>query len=823
MSQTAIRAPDGSVQYVDNEQLPQAVAAGGQVPAGTSVRVTLPDATGGPGAQTEVPWEQYQEMLRHPQGATLTPQANIDAQGHLSDLESTTSGPGAFGRGLLHELSFGAYSPSDDQRLADDTYHPVGTGFGKAAGFALPFAFTGPLGAGAKAAGATAEYARASAEIAADMLVDELAGRIPGNVAANVPAAAANASSWSNAARGAGRVATAADAAAQTSKVVDTAREDGAPVSALSRVRDGLGEVLRYHPSNVISRMGGGIIDGMGGELVGHVVGGMAEGAGYQTLRGVLDKDVPLSGESIASAALLGGLFGAGGYGLSKVASRFSTATDELVDRLARGGQHVDSEELVERLNSNRDLTPRQLSRSAEGLGSDVRANLEGDVAMQAAGREAIRDAASLERQLKAFRGSPFSGLRNDPAATLAINNGLTSAGLLRRFASQPEHIQSQIMASYGNHLHDLDAAVMAARQAGMDVSELPARFMPQNIAARQTALEALSAGPQGLAQAASPAEVAAQRLAVRLTAGTQRATQAPGIASSLLSRIPIVGKTLGRLASDHPIASAIALQHLIPGALGHLIEGGVVARGAAKLINKLYESPARGLNSSVLASQAISRLGLGSGDSTKPERLVSDIRRMTPERAQQLTVQASAKLGGVHPDVVQAAGAGAAKWVTTLQGRLDTIVPPRTGTRALGAQDLSSDQVRQLHTLITSAADPTHFARLLHDGSLTQADLQLATELWPAHVTEAKRLAMDWLTRRDPTTVSRADIAKLETLLGPDLVGSRVADSGRAAQASISTMNSAIKPTGAPAPPGKSAASDLAPPAQAAVTRPGT
>ena len=746
MGGQALQMPDGTVQHFDNEQIPGAVAAGAKAPDTVWIDVQAPDGTV---KQSQVPYSAAERL-----GSALTPEDTLATNTHLADLEDQTSATGAFGRGLVDELSFGALKSDDEQALADSHYHGIAAGTGRLAGAVGPLLVPG-LG---------------EAGLARDVA-------------------------------GIGREVEAVGSAVRGSR----------EASALERAAE-------FLPGRALAQAGAGLTERLGGGLYAHAVAGASEEAGRAALRAMLDRDVPLSGESILDSALFGLAGGAVGYGVSKAIKRAEDGIEELKGRLSRSPR-VDDEALVARLNSNREPTAAMRKASETEHAAGIRASLQSDVALAGANQAAVRDVASLERQVKAWRSDPFApDISRLPALAEQLDKGLESARVLRTFAKQSPEVQARTMAAYGEHLHNIDSMAHSATQAGMAVDGLPNRFMPGNIAARQQALSAIEAG-------GSEAEQAAQRLAVRLTAGTERAAVARDVADSLLSRVPIVGKLLGK-ASESPLLSLGILDAVVGGGLGHIAGPALAIKGAAKLVSKAYEVPGRGVALASKAGGELGRLGIHDADRDDPVAAVRAIRALTPERASEDAVRSAHALGDVHVGAVLAAGNAAANRQSALLRRLDAIFPPRQGIVPLGRVQPTSLQVRELNRALSIAADPAAFARLWAAGRLTGADLSFAQQVWPAHVARAKLLALSWLSDRDPSTVSRSVAARLEQLLGADAVGSRRTDSLVAAQASIAAANARTQQahkTGGPAgvSPRKAPSSALMDPALAASTRP--
>ncbi len=588
----------------------------------------------------------------------------------------------------------------------------------------------------------------------------------------------------------------------------DIAELGGAAVKA--REAGILGRAAELLPGRITAQAGAGTMEALGGGLIGHLAGGAVDMAGQATLRGILDKDVPLSGESILDSAFYG-MAGAGiGYGVAKGLSK----AGGFMERLGKGGAKVDEEALVERLNANKELTQAQRGTTAEAHGASIRQNLENDISLAGANRDVVKDVGKLQGQVKSWRESPFvAKVIQTPEVAEALSHGMQSANIIKNFASQTPEVQARIMGAYGQHLHNIDEMANVVRNSGMDVSKLPSRYMAPNIAARQKILSEL--GTEG-----SAAEQAAQRLAVRLTAGTERATQSAGIASGLVSRIPIVGKTLGKLAGDSPLASVAVLEGIMHGGLEHVALPYAVAKGAAKLISKAYEVPARGMSLAALGAGSLAKLGLPS--SKEPKDIVRSIRDLTPQQAGQQAIKGAKAIGDVHPEVALAAGNAAANKQSALQARVNELFPVQRGAIHLGKQDYTSKQIRGLEQTLHIATDPSHFAKLWANGQLSAADLKLATQMWPAHVARAKALAGNWLSKQDPETLSRPVIKRLETLLGPDAVGARNTDTALAAQASIAASKERAKnPPKLPSPAAGNPRTDLMDPAGSASGRP--
>lgn len=686
-------------------------------------------------------------------GSQLTPEDTLAANTHLADLEDQTSAVGSFGRGLVDELSFGAIKGDDEQQLADSHYHGIASGTGRLAGAVAPLLVPG-LG---------------EAGLARDVA-------------------------------GIGRGAEAASAAVR----------GGREASVLEKAAE-------FLPGRTLAQAGAGLTERLGGGLYAHAVAGASEEAGRAALRAMLDRDVDLSGESILDSALFGMAGGAIGYGASKAIKRAEEGIEDLKGRLSKPSR-VDDEALVARLNSNREPTAAMRKASEAEHASGIKSSLQGDVSLAGANQAAVRDVASLERQVKAWRSDPFAPeVIRAPGLSEELERGLESAKVLRTFAKQSPEVQARTMAAYGEHLHNIDAMAYAASKAGMSVDGLPNRFMPANLAARQSALS-------GVEAAGSEAEQAAQRLAVRLTAGTERAAIAKDVADSLLSRIPIVGKMLGK-AAESPLLSLGILDHVVGGGLGHIAGPAIALKGAAKLVSKAYEVPGRGLALSARATDELGKLGVHHADPKDPIKTVAAIRSLSPDQASEDAVRSAHALGDVHVGAVLAAGNAAANRQSALLRRIDSIFPAKRGVIPLGRIPPSTLQVRQLGQAVSIAADPAAFARLWTAGRLSREDLAFAQQVWPAHVNRAKSIAIDWLSGRDPSTVPRSVAQRLELLLGADAVGQRHTDSLVAAQATIAAANSrAQKAHGSGPPPGVTpgkASVGVMDPAMAASTRP--
>lgn len=714
---------------VDNEDIEAAVQQGAKPPSEVSIDVPLADGTR---AQSRVPYEVFKTQSRNPDTVSgLTSEDTLRHNRYLAGLEDETSTGGSFLRSLGEELTFGVYEPSDEQRLADERFHPMASDIGKAIGIVGPVIATGGSSAGL------------------------------------------------------------------------TAAKGAATASRLARGASALSRAAGYLPGGVLARAGTRVAEGLGGRLAGHAVGAGVEEAGRATLRAMLDDDVELSGEAILDSALYGMAGGGIGYGVSKavrkgieVADARRTSSPQALSKLS----DTDDTALAKRLSSNREPTPAQLGKTERQVADGIRGNVEKDVTLAGANHSLIKDVGELETTVRAYRDGPMApATLKDPRTAAIIDRGLDSAKALRTYSRQPPNVQASVMASYGQHLQDVDVMADTLRRAGIPVDDLPTRFMPGNLAARQRAIAELTT-------TGSPFEDAANRLSIRLTQGSNRAQQANAVADALLSRIPIVGRLTGA-AKDSPLASVAILDTVVGGGLGVTTAAAVGAKLAAKVIDAAYRSPGRGLGLSSMAIDGLRRMGLGGNDGrdTDVMSVVEQIRSTSPDVASQLAVQSAAELNEVSNEAVMAAGAAAARRQSALQRRLETIFGQPRSVRSLVRPTPTSEQVRALDRTLLIAGDPNGWAKLWSNDRLTRDDMRFAQQVWPSHVNRARLLGIDWLVENDGRTVPRSIRRRLELLLGAEAVEARRDMSAIAAQEIIAAGNERRVQVRTNPPPGSS------------------
>lgn len=732
--------PDGSTKSVENQDIPAEVARGANPPAEISVNVPAPDGT----VKTAV--IPYSDAAR----TTLVPTDDsvLRSEAHLADLEDDTSFLGSALRGAGEELSFGLYSPSDDQRLADETYSPWARGLGRIGGALAPALIPG-VGEGVIA-------------------------------------------------RGIGGGARAAEG-----------------LSGASRVARGAVELL---PGRAMAQVGAGVAERLGGKALGNIVGGAVENAGTATLRAMLDSNVDLSGETILGEGLLGGVAGGLGYGLARGAESVTDRLDNIRGKAARAAQ-IDDTALVRRLEQNLDPTPNQLGRSVEEHASALKGGLSEDVTLAGANGRLVDDARSLDRQTRSWRDDPFAP-KLSKADSEALDRGLESSRLVGNYAKQSPEVQVQVMGSYGQHLQNLDSMADVLRRNGFPTADLPNRFVPTNVAARQEALAKLA--PDG-----SLAERAAAALATRLTAGTEAAAKVGQVSDSLLSRIPVIGRTLGKVSNDGAggLLKLGLIDSIVGDGLGGLIGAGTAALGGAKILKAAYQVPGRGLALASQVGRLVSQMGIDDPNDT--QRVIEAIRGTTPDQASRSAIESAAPYARYSQDAVIATGAAAARRQDALARRVDEIFPNKGPIRSLVPPRFSSNQKKELERSLQIAASPTRWARIWLSGKMSPAEMRLAARIWPSHVERAKAVAIDWLSSRDPETkMPRSVRSRLELLLGADAVGDRETSSALAAQASIAESNArAQKSLSSGPPPGVSPGGppprDLMDPATAVGSRP--
>ena len=378
-------------------------------------------------------------------------------------------------------------------------------------------------------------------------------------------------------------------------------------------------------------------------------------------------------------------------------------------------------------------------------------------------------------------------------------------------------------MASYGQHLQNVDNMANVVRKAGLSPDDLPIRFGPSNVATRQRSLDELQS-------TGSPVEDAAQRLSLRLTQGVEEIRVPKDLTDSLLSKIPIVGR-LAEKAKDHPLGSLFLLSSIVDGGLG--IGAGAVAAGAAvvagaKGIKQLYKEPGRGLGMSVLTAEGLSRLGMDDQDPEDFDGVVKRIRATPPEIISQSVTRdltpAADKIG--DDAILKASQAAANRW-NALQRRVDTIFSKQSAAQRLVVDKATPKQRRQLTKAISIASDPNAFARLWAKDKLDRDDLKFAEQIWPKHVMEAKSQAINWLDKNGTKTIPRSIRRRLELLLGSDAVEARKDMSALAAQSIIATANARRAqakqnpPAGSSGIDGRTVARESMSPSQAISSRP--
>lgn len=592
--------------------------------------------------------------------------------------------------------------------------------------------------------------------------------------------------------------------------------------SALSRVGRGAVELL---PGRALAQVGAGVSERLGGRLAGNVVGGAVEEAGRATLRAAIDDDIELSAESILASSLAGGIGGGVGYGLSKGADAISRLGDD-VARKVKGKinrqPRIDEDDLVKRLNTDRDPTPAQLNRTEQQLASDVRSSISQDVTMAGANREMVKDVTSLERSVKGWRDGAVSP-RLTKADMAIVDEGLDSAKVLRTFGRQSPAVQSRVMASYGQHLQNVDRMSDVARRNGLNQLDMPVRFAPDNVMARQRSLDELQS-------TGSPVEDAAQRLSLRLTVGVQGDRAAQDVATSLLSKLPIVGGLVGK-AKDHPLGSLFILGSIMDGGLGvgaSAAGAGLGAYGLSRGVKALYGEPGRGLALSSLSAGELARLGLDGQDPDDVQGTVRRIRGTSPDQRSQEVARSLAPVSDRIGDdaVIRASQAAANRW-SALQERVDGIFGRSSAVRPLVVDRPTPKQRRELVKAVSISSDPNAFARLWSSDRLSKDDLVLAERTWPGHVRKARERAMAWLSDQGDRPIPRNVRRRLELLLGEQAVGMRKDLSALATQEVIMQANArrseAIKAGPRPSTTGLDGTIDrgLMPPGQVATSRP--
>lgn len=717
---------DGSdPKYVNNEDVESEIAKGANPPNEISIqRVNL---AGVPVTST-VPYDVYKELMKDG-GISVASQDAIDADKRLVELEDQTSTGGAFLRNAAEELSFGLYKPSEEQQLADSTYHPLSSMAGTAGGALAPLL-------------------------------------IPGL----------------------GEVGLARDAAS----IGKAGYEVGEGFKGLSTAR----RALELLPGRAVAQAGAGLAERLGGGLAANIAAGAAENVGRAALRSALDSDVDLTGESLMDAAGVGAIAGGVGYGTAKAVNALSKKFEAFTGKVSRSA--VEDEELAARLSSNRDPTPAQLKMTEQEFGGAVRSNLAKDASLASANTAVVRDSRQLSDIAESVMKSPFAP-KLPAEAINSLERGIASAEAISTYAKQSPEIQARVMASYGNHLQDIDSMANTLKNIGADVESFPARFHPVNVASRQEMISKIKGDPSSI-------ERTAETLGVRLTAGTTRQAESGGIASVLLSKIPVVGK-LVNAAEGSPLASIA----LLGTAVHHGLSPEIIAGAALK---KLYEVPGRGLAFSTLLGDDIKNLN--SRDT------VRKIRARSPDDAARDAVERLHGTG-VGTDATLAAAKAASNRQSILLKRLDEMFAPEKSVLKLGNFKDSSAKNRELSRTLAVANDPYSWARLWAAGKLQSRDMQLAKEMWPSHYSYAQRLAIDWLSKNDSSKIKGSVRKRLEMLLGSGAVGETSNRSALAAQNSINASKSKMKPDGKMQGPsvGSPPSRALMDPAQASYSRP--
>lgn len=568
-----------------------------------------------------------------------------------------------------------------------------------------------------------------------------------------------------------------------------SAVEGGELVRGASAIND----VSHLLPGRFLAGTSRNIAEGIGGTK-GLMAAAAFEGGGQHVLRAALDKDVDFSGEALAENVLLGvGIV----RGVSAIGKGVSAIERKLASRAAKLDESIDDVKNLKRVLDNKPIEP------GHAAGDDIFKDAVRDIPGYSANKAVMRDVDVMSREVKAWRNGPL-GRSLDPEAAASIDNGLASAALVKNFAKQAPAVQATVMGRFNNILSDVDemAATIHVQpnRGGFGPKGLPARFSPQGIAARQDMLDKID--PTGL----TAHELAAQQLSARLVGGTPAARTAQDVASGLLSRIPLVGKVIAKGGLGAGFVGA-GLEHIMSDA-EHSVLGGVIGLGVkgaavvgiAKGIRKLSESPATNAIVSSLTADAVTRLTGAPKGSLPKERhalaqsFIDHARALSPDEALKRATVDGQHLAHISTDVLASLGAAAQRRQALILQGLDSIVPPQqVGAMQLRRQHLTGQQVRQVDSIIRIAQSPTAFASMLASDSLDSKGLQLASQMWPAHVARAKSIASDWLSRHDgdvPRTIAR----RLELLLGPQGVGSQNDDSARAAQASIAAAKERSK-----------------------------
>jgi len=570
--------------------------------------------------------------------------------------------------------------------------------------------------------------------------------------------------------------------------------------------REGLStNAADYLPAKFIANQGSKIAEAIGG-TAGTIAAGAAEGAGFYTARAALDDDVDFSAESLLEATVLGGGIAAGGLAISAGVRKVEDAYNSLKSKSAEVAEAVDNKKLLDAIERNRPVEKFRLNDESN------LSSISKDFPLHSANQKLIRDASTLNKQIETWQASKFSSI--DPEIQSSIASGQESLKLISKFAKQPADIQAQIMNNYEQHLFNIDEMVakIASKPGGIDVSLFPKRWQLNNIISRQNSIESIAT--EGLGSA----EIAAQKLAARMSVGTDIQSVKEAISDNLLSKlssaagyIPGIGKHIksvtqiaeGASGFSKGLTGGLIIDKLIDSGLSSKLFASAAkvapAIIAGKLIKHAFPNSVRAAAVSGITASQIAKIS--NDDSPLPKdrgsralAAANRILALSPADAQRIATSKQSKIASISPQVATSIGMKAMNRQALLHSAINSIIPQSRSAIQLKKQKLSSKQIKQIENIVSIATDPVAFIRLLSSGKADAKSLHLAQQFWPSTIARAKIAAMNWLSKNHGKDISRHQSSILQLLLGKDAVGSQRNDSAIATQKVIAKAKERTK-----------------------------
>ena len=615
-----------------------------------------------------------------------------------------------------------------------------------------------------------------------------------------------------------------------------------------------IGRAIGYTPLGLATRAGRaaeGLVGGAtaGGRIaqtaIGGAVGGGIMGAGTELSHQLLDQNATFSAENLIGAtfegAALGGGIGAAGsaiseglgYAASKLGKASSAAksaglsTEEYLARNAKIGDAAIPDgmtrtPMADMLNpKNVSLLDGVTSRSKDvvSLGKSLEALSDAPALAKKLGWDTAKIAqaqASVENELLALKSiSKFEGATTANLAADMHANDLVGAELSK--------IKQGLPARWSDA--DLRAESIAAKESVLkDIATKRSNGMPIS-AAEEDAARVSS--QLGLGKA--PAEVADIKDGLVAQAGKWLAKKVPG------------GKFVSALGTGGVQGAAIVaaehlLEHGVMGLIGHAALPAAGVAVAGKLIRAAFKDPHIGGIIAAGTSNILNSTGVLKGRQVdnvqSPQRALRNLgdrlRTITPQQVAANTAASMSHLAGAAPLSVSAASQLAAKRHQALLDIVNTLDPKG---QALGAHSLlgrplpSSANAHKAADAIKTMASSQNFMFQALNGRLTQQQMALAEQLYPATVQKVRTELLSGLADADPSKIPASNRKQIEMILGKQILPQSQSSDYRIAMASSIAKATKVTPpqqSQAPRPSGPIEQSPLASPALR-IARPGS